>query len=440
MHAASVATNLATGWYHSLIIKSDGSLWAAGDNEFGQLGDGTNQTTNKLEQIVPGGVSAVSAGGGHSLFIKSDGSLWAMGYNAYGQLGDGTTNNSNIPEEIVPSGVIAIAGGDYHSLFLKADGSLWAMGDNLFGQLGDGTDSNVLIPEQIVPSGVTAMSAGITHSLFIKSDGSLWAMGDNSFGEFGDGTINSTNRPRMILASGVTAVAAGAFYSLFLKNDGSLWATGDEWYGGLGDGANGINVYTNIPEEIVQSNVVAIAAGEHHSHFVMSDGSLWAMGANDYGGLGDGKTNNVDRPELIVSNGVVAVVAGFYQDSWFLKSDGSFWATGYGNLGGLGDGFYGILLLPKQIFPPVPPVLSTPTIQSFSYPPPGQTNLVIAATCFQGGRYCLLASTNISLPVGLWTPVRTNSAGFRGKNNFNASLPDPRNSNLPQQFYRLLAQ
>jgi hypothetical protein len=73
-----------------------------------------------------------------------------MGQNNYGQLGDGTLNNANLPEQIVPSGVTAIATGEYHSLFLKSDGSLWAMGWNQYGQLGDGGSSQTAIPEQIV--------------------------------------------------------------------------------------------------------------------------------------------------------------------------------------------------------------------------------------------------------------------------------------------------
>ena len=87
-------------------------------------------------------VTAVSAGNIHSLFLKNDGSLWAMGGNNNGQLGDGSFNNTNLPEQIVGSKVSMVAAGSWHSLFLKTDGSLWGMGFNRFGQLGDGTFSN----------------------------------------------------------------------------------------------------------------------------------------------------------------------------------------------------------------------------------------------------------------------------------------------------------
>src|SRR5208283_2048370 len=159
---ASNVTAIAAGTSDSFFLKSDGSLWAMGLNTYGQLGDGYtdngNYFTNDLpEQIVASNVTAIAAGYYHSLFLKSDGSLWAMGYNNDGQLGDGTLNNTNRPEQIVASGVTAIAAGLQHSLFLKSDGSLWAMGDNEWGQLGDGTYNNTNRPEQIVASNVTAI-------------------------------------------------------------------------------------------------------------------------------------------------------------------------------------------------------------------------------------------------------------------------------------------
>ena len=274
-------------------------------------------------QAADGGAQPVTnfAGGGyHNLFLMGNGSLFAVGYNGSGELGDGTYNNTNLPELIVVSNVVAVAAGQFHSLFIKTNGSLWAMGDNAEGELGDGTYSTndpyygTNRPEQIVSSNVTAIAAGGYHSLFIKTNGSLWAMGYNGFGELGDGTTDGgnykTNRPEQIVSSNVTAIAAGGgsynegnttFYtdhSLFLKRDGSLWAMGDNSFGQLGDGT-----YNNAiqAEQIVASNVTAIAAGELHSLFLKSDGSLWAMGYNADGELADGTNNDVNYPEQILA-------------------------------------------------------------------------------------------------------------------------------------------
>ena len=112
------------------------NLMAMGWNEKGQLGDGTT-TSCSIPLQVATGISQVSAGGFHSLFIKSDGTLWAMGSNDEGQLGDGTNTARSIPVQVA-TGVSQVSAGGWHSLFVKSDGTLWAMGYNAAGQCGTG--------------------------------------------------------------------------------------------------------------------------------------------------------------------------------------------------------------------------------------------------------------------------------------------------------------
>jgi alpha-tubulin suppressor-like RCC1 family protein len=241
--------------------------------------------------IIASNATAVSAGGFHSMFLKSDGSLWVTGYNAEGQLGDGLTTDLHTPQPVVSSGVIAISAGYHHSLFLKSDGSLWAMGGNNYGQLGNGTTANSAFPLEIVTNQMTRISAGGSHSLFVKRTGTigrftteLFAMGDNYFGQLGDGTTNNESTPEFILSytentTGypVTAISAGGDFSLFLESNGSLWGMGDNSFAELGDGT-----YTshNKPEQILSSGVTLAVTGEDSSSsfFVKSDGSLWDMG------------------------------------------------------------------------------------------------------------------------------------------------------------------
>jgi alpha-tubulin suppressor-like RCC1 family protein len=269
-----------------------------GNNYYGQLGNGIpsnpTYTFDLPGQIVSSAVTAMACGGYHSLFVKSDGSLWAMRWNVRGQLGDGTFDTAITLEEIVSNGVVAVAAGGYHSLFLKSDGSLWATGDNYDGQLGDGTANNAVLPELVVTSNVVAIAGGYYHSLFIKSDGSLWAMGDNSYGQPGDGTLNSTNKPEEIVSNGVIAIAASVYSSVFPRSDGSVWIMGN---------------LNPAPHQIIPSGVKEIASGWNHYLFLMADGSLWAMGYNGYGQLGNGSSSSSLPEELTDKVGDVWIQA-----------------------------------------------------------------------------------------------------------------------------------
>ncbi len=381
-----------------------------GLNTCGQLGDGTfgsgaRYGTSRPEQIASNGVIAVACGFAHSLFLKSDGSLWGMGRSGVGQLGDGATNAEiNRPEQILSGGVVAIAAGCDFSLFLKSDGSLWGMGANGWGPLGDGTYTDAHWPEQIVSADVVAISAtggdfhANDHSLFIKSDGSLWGMGQNFGGELGDGTYNVALRPEQIVSSNVIAIAGGWSHSIFLKSDGSLWAMGDNRYGQLGDGT--LFTRTNRPEQIVSTEVAAIAAGDSHSLFLKRDGSLWATGHNNSGQLGDGFTNY----------------------------DGSFTGPAPYDYGFTNT----YCLVPEQIVPSPQPVL-TSGVSS-------KTNLLLTATCRFGGTFYLLSSRNLVQPLSQWMRVRTNSVTFRGTNNFTATLNNAVGSSAGQRFYLLQSQ
>ena len=331
---------VSAGNFHSLCVKSDGSLWAMGSNNKGELGDGTRTDRITPVQIESSGVTAVAAGYEYSLYLKSDGSLWGMGSNYYGQLGDGTTTHTT-PVQIEASGVTAVAAGDGQTLYVKSDGSLWTMGRNFFGQLGDGSTTNRTTPVQIESSGVTAVGAGSFHSFYVKSDGSLWAMGCNTSGELGDGTTTDRSTPVQIESSGVTMVDAGGgssaqpSHSMYVKSDGSLWAMGNNRYGQLGDGTQ---TNRSTPVQVQSSGVTAIAVGYIHSLFLKSDGSLWGMGDSYYGVRGNGSTNRIDRtPQRIVSSGVSSVACN-WSHSLYLKSDDSLWGMGRNNWGFLGDG------------------------------------------------------------------------------------------------------
>ena len=236
-------TTVAAGCVHTVALKNDGTVWAWGWNGLGQLGDGTENNQRATPVQVSGitGVTAVAGGQAHSVALKNDGTVWAWGDNEYGQLGDGTTTNRLTPVQVSGlTDVTAVSvGGGCHSIALKNDGTVWAWGQNAFGGLGDGTENNQrTTPVQVNGlTGVIALAAGISYSVALKNDGTVWAWGWNGKGQLGDGTTTKRTTPVQVSdLTGVTAVAAGGSHCVALKNDGTLWAWGYNHHGQLGDG------------------------------------------------------------------------------------------------------------------------------------------------------------------------------------------------------------
>jgi hypothetical protein len=341
----SLAQALSGGSYHSLsICTSTNTAISFGLNNHGQLGNGTNINTNSPGAVASlSGIIAVSAGNYHSVFLKSNGTVWTCGLNEYGQLGDGTTTNRNTPVQVsTVTGVTGIAAGGDHTYFLKSDSTVWACGSNPLGELGDGTNTDRSTPVQVVGlSGIIDISTGLNHALFLKVDGTVWACGNNNEGALGDGTNTSVNIPQEVNPTwegSIIAIAAGGYHSLFLKSDGTVWSCGYNNTGQLGDGTN---AHKNLAVQASGlTGITALAAGQMHSVFLDNSGAPWACGFNGEGELGDGTNSNKSIAVQLSSTfggDIVSIAAGAWH-TLLLKNDGTKWGCGYNVSGQLGTG------------------------------------------------------------------------------------------------------
>jgi len=220
----------------NLVLKSDGTVWAWGQNRFGEIGDSSYITRHTPVQVKHlSGITAIICGSAHCLALKNDGTLWGWGQNLWGELGAGAVINTpyNYPIQVGGySGIASIAAGNGTTLVLKNDGTVWASGVNSTGALGNGTTTSGGVPTQVTGlTGVKAIVGGHAFSMAVKNDSTVWAWGSNASGSLGNGTTiaQSLTPVQVSYLAGVTSVSLSTFlYGGFaIEKDGVVWFWGN---------------------------------------------------------------------------------------------------------------------------------------------------------------------------------------------------------------------
>lgn len=392
---------VAGGQFHGVALKSDGTVWAWGDNANGELGQNSASpaTSNSPLQVKgPGGVGfltgivaiAANYGSQYNLALKSDGTVWSWGYNGHGQLGNNNTTMQLGVGEVLNSsgtgylnGVVAITAGGDHVQAVMGDGTVYAWGNNSNGQIGQNSaGGNFLLPVQVkgpggvgTLTGVVSASNGFVFSTVLKSDGSVWTWGANSNGQLGDNSGIDQYAPVQVKGPGgvgtlgsILDVRASNYHAVALKSDGSVWTWGYNFYGQLGINSTAdqhLVVQEKGPGGVgTIANVVAISVGGWQTYDVKSDGTLWSCGWNQWGELGINNQTQQNSPAQALGFGASGTL---------------------GSIVGVGNGeFTTMTLVPKLVITSVSPTVG---------PLAGGTSVTITGSGFTGATAVKFGST-----------------------------------------------
>ena len=337
--------------YTAFAITGDGKVWACGEDYYGELGSGLADYEQDYfkEVLTSHTVAKIKGGKMNTLFTDSSGALWGVGKSGGHQLGLDEASPPTgyaTPQKIVdPTGTVKAWDGysvtefvssidQYHGLFI-ANNSLWGMGSNSNGVLGISQNDNSNYIYDAFKDVGNNTSTTAAHPIRVE--------------EANDGTS---------LVGNVSLVSSDNGTTILVSLDGkSAWGCGQNNYGQCGTGDDGFGYplgsegeedepHCYRPVEVVLPDmagraIIQVSTGYEHSLILMSDGSLWGMGRNSSGQLGepnpvngvdgwvvDGSSNEVYSPVEIIGSGV-AFIAASDGSSFAVKSDGTLLGWGY---------------------------------------------------------------------------------------------------------------
>jgi alpha-tubulin suppressor-like RCC1 family protein len=360
----------AGGMQH-LLVFANRRVSASGQNVFGQLGTPPSPPPPTPISSLDNAVTEVAAGDYTSFAVKTDGSLWVWGSNQYGARGDGSSGESlTIPVQVpIPvrittpgrGGKHAVAVGTAAYAVIDTDGQVWTWGANWNGRLGDGTTTSRYIPARVKRSaapddyltGIVSIAAGGGTMAAIDADGTIWTWGAGVNGALGNGAIDDKSYPVQVMTAsaanqgvplvGVTQVACGSSgFCITLGRGGTVYGWGNNNFSQLGIPPGGSSSFA-IPIVVGPVNSVdAIAAGSAHCIAHSSDGNVYGWGYNGRGQLGLGFTSVIQSSPAAMNagpngmNNISDLAAGPNYSVMIRNTDRAVFVTGDNQSGQLG--------------------------------------------------------------------------------------------------------
>jgi alpha-tubulin suppressor-like RCC1 family protein len=344
---------VAAGLVHSCGILQDGAAFCWGNNNFGQLGDGS-RSSRSFPVAVVGSVkfSRVSPGGGHTCGLATSGAAYCWGFNLSGQLGDRThTDRTTAAEVDGGRSYFAISAGGSYSCGIATDSTAYCWGYNGSGALGNGTTSDSPVPVAVTGGlKFRAISAGPYHTCGLTSAGAAYCLGANQFGELGTGGTDTTKAPFAVKGClTFTAILAGYNHSCGVAPDGNGYCWGRNQFGQLGGGDAIAGQNQLVPYKVGGGIAWGfISSGAYFTCGVGSSRSAFCWGYNGWGQLGasvqgtcatdNGSVQCALAPTAVGGGLTFTMVSAATQHVCGLSVEGTAYCWGLDSDGQLGDG------------------------------------------------------------------------------------------------------
>nr|CAD7427832.1 unnamed protein product [Timema monikensis] len=311
-----------------LAVTADGKVYATGYGAGGRLGIGGTDSVmmptliESIQHICIKKV-AVNSGGKHCLALTAEGEVYSWGEGDDGKLGHGSRSSCERPrlvEMLKGKEIVDIACGGAHSAAITAKREVYTWGKGRYGRLGHGDSEDQLKPklvEALLGSRVMdiACGSGDAQTLCITDDDNVWSWGDGDYGKLGrggsdgckDGAMHSfppvqvPMKIESLAGLGVIKVECGSQFSVALTRSGSVYTWGKGDYHRLGHGTDD---HVRRPRKVAAlqgKKIICIATGSLHCVACSDQGEVYTWGDNDEGQLGDGTTNAIQRPRLVVA-------------------------------------------------------------------------------------------------------------------------------------------
>ncbi|HGM3308613.1 TPA: chromosome condensation regulator [Clostridioides difficile] len=282
-------------------LKSDGNLYACGDNTGFQLGLGKDSSERRMfSKVKIDNVKYVSCGSKHSVAVTKDGFAYGAGTSNVGQLG---VIESTVYYEFTKLPIYdvkTVACGYDFTFVLKNDGTLYSAGLNSSGQLGLGDTNNRATFTKVNIDSVKDVITYNQSVFIIKMDGTAHACGLNSNGQLGiNSTLNKSVFNKIEGMDNVKQIACGSSHTILIKNDGTMYTTGYNGVGQLGTGNNNNSIVFTLSSI---NNVKYASCGNNHTMILKYDNTLFSTGQNNYGQLANANKDVASRNTFVKVN------------------------------------------------------------------------------------------------------------------------------------------